>query len=136
MACQGIYADVQYTNNTYSQVQEDLAKIGILQEEYDRYKETFAKNLILKHDDYPETWSTLVVPYRPLEVVQIYFDTSTYDQNEKDVKVTLEGQLGVVGGTMGLFAGFSLLSGVEIVYFVLKFVISTLVKIRENIMHS
>ena len=126
---------MQFVNTTYSQVKQDLAKIGILQEEYDRYKATLAKNLIFEFDDY-ETGFTAVVPYSPLKVVQIYFGTSTYDKNEKDVKVTLEGQLGVVGGTMGLFAGFSLLSGVEIVYFVLKFVISTLVKIRENIMHS
>ena len=98
------------------------------------YKATFANNLIFELDDY-ETGFTAVVPYKPFEVVQIYFGTSTYDQNEKDVKVTLEGQLGVVGGTMGLFAGFSLLSGVEIVYFALKFVISTLLKIRGKIIH-
>ena len=30
-------------------------------------------------------------------------------------------QLGVIGGTMGLFTGFSILSGIEIVYFAVKF---------------
>ena len=37
-------------------------------------------------------------------------------------QVTLVAQLGVIGGTMGLFTGFSILSGIEIVYFAAKFV--------------
>ena len=36
-------------------------------------------------------------------------------------KVTLVAQLGVIGGTMGLFTGFSILSGIEILYFAAKF---------------
>ena len=32
----------------------------------------------------------------------------------------MEAQLGLIGGTMGLLTGFSILSGVEIVYFVLR----------------
>ena len=57
-------------------------------------------------------------------MVQIYFDTATYDEIEKDVKVTLEAQLGLIGGTMGLLTGFSILSGVEIIYFAIKLVMS------------
>ena len=53
-------------------------------------------------------------------LVQIFFDTATYDEIERDVKVTLEAQLGVIGGTMGLLTGFSILSGVEFVYFIIK----------------
>ena len=33
----------------------------------------------------------------------------------------MEAQLGLVGGTMGLLTGFSILSGVEIIYFLLRF---------------
>ena len=51
-------------------------------------------------------------------MVQIHFDTATYDEIEKDKKITLEAQLGLIGGTMGLLTGFSILSGVEIIYFV------------------
>ena len=57
-------------------------------------------------------------------MVQVYFTTATYDEIERDKKVTLESQLGVVGGTMGLLTGFSLLSLVEIFYFASKFVLS------------
>ena len=53
-------------------------------------------------------------------LVQIFFDTATYDEIERDVKVTLEAQLGVIGGTMGLLTGFSILSGVEMIYFIIK----------------
>ena len=39
-----------------------------------------------------------------------------------ELKVTLEAQLGLIGGTMGLLTGFSILSGVEIIYFLIKLV--------------
>ena len=60
----------------------------------------------------------------PLKLIQIYFDTATYDVIEKDVKVTLEAQLGLIGGTMGLLTGFSILSGIEMVYYAVKFFMS------------
>ena len=64
------------------------------------------------------------IEYTPLQLVQIYFDTATYDEIERDVKVTLEAQLGLIGGTMGLLTGFSILSGVEIIYYAIKFFVS------------
>ena len=54
-------------------------------------------------------------------MVEIYFGAATYDKIEKDVKVTLEAALGLIGGTMGLLTGFSILSGVEIIFYVIKF---------------
>ena len=53
--------------------------------------------------------------------VEIFFDTSTYDEVEQDKKMTLEAQLGLIGGTMGLLTGFSILSGVEIIYYLFRF---------------
>ena len=63
----------------------------------------------------------LVARETNLEIFEIHFDTSTYDKVDKDIKITLEAQLGLIGGTMGLLLGFSILSGVEIIYFVGKF---------------
>ena len=60
----------------------------------------------------------------PLQVIQIYFDTATYDEIERDVKVTINAQLGLIGGTMGLLTGFSILSGVEIIYYLGRFFMS------------
>ena len=48
------------------------------------------------------------------------------------VQVKLEAQISLIGGTMGLFTGFSIISGVEICYFVTKlFFRSLLSKMRE-----
>ena len=60
----------------------------------------------------------------PLQVIEIYFDTGTYDEIERDVKVTINAQLGLIGGTMGLLTGFSILSAVEIIYYLAKFFMS------------
>ena len=85
-----------------------------------------------------------MIGHAPLEAVSIYFDTATYDEIERDekvmetfftffleisthcsvgndFKVTMEAQLGLIGGTMGLLTGFSILSGVEIIYYLLRF---------------
>ena len=59
-----------------------------------------------------------------MQVIQIYFDTATYDTIERDVKVTVNAQLGLIGGTMGLLTGFSILSGVEIIYYLGRFFMS------------
>ena len=47
----------------------------------------------------------------------IYFGTSTLDEIAKDTKMKLETMIGVIGGTCGLLTGFSILSGVEILYY-------------------
>ena len=84
-----------------------------------------------------------MLEHSPLEAVYIYFDTATYDEIQRDekvnflnsylfsvhklnadiCKVTLEAQLGLIGGTMGLLTGFSILSGVEIIYYLFRFII-------------
>ena len=67
-----------------------------------------------------------------MKLIQIYFDTATYDEIVKDVKVTLEAQLGLIGGTMGLLTGFSILSGVEIVYYIIKLFTSIRGKLAQG----
>ena len=46
-------------------------------------------------------------------------------------KVTLEGALSLIGGTMGLLTGFSILSAVEIVYFMIKLLISLRTRVND-----
>ena len=53
-------------------------------------------------------------------VVRIYFDTPTFDKITKDEKVKFVDMLSAIGGTMGLLTGFSIISGVEIIYFLVK----------------
>ena len=89
-----------------------------------------------------------------MEEVYIFFDTTTYDEIERDVKVmyapywsagsylptknkknpssskvTMEAALGLIGGTMGLLTGFSILSGIEILYYIVRFVFLTKIHI-------
>ena len=65
--------------------------------------------------------SEIILPYN-LQVVMVGIGSATYDQIEYDLAFTMEGALGLVGGTMGLFSGFSVLSGVEIVYYLAKYI--------------
>ena len=73
----------------------------------------------------------LVTSYKPdLQFVRIHFGTPTFDRITKDKKTKFVDQLSAVGGTMGLLTGFSIISGVEIVYFAFKLVKRLLMKIR------
>ena len=57
-----------------------------------------------------------------LRLVRIYFDTPTFDKIEKDRAAKFVDMLSAIGGTMGLLTGFSIISGVEILYFAAKIV--------------
>ena len=63
-------------------------------------------------------------------MVQIYFDTATFDDIERDKKIKTEAQLSLIGGTMGLLTGFSIISGVEIVFFLIRSIL--LANIKNN----
>ena len=78
-----------------------------------------------------------------LHFVRIFFDTSTFDKvtrvskliminsffsskikytNIKDQKAKDVDKLSAIGGTLGLLTGFSIISGVEVLFFILKIV--------------
>ena len=65
-----------------------------------------------------------------LQLVQINFDTATFDNIERDEKVKFDAQLSLVGGTMGLLTGFSIISGIEIIFFLFRFLALTNPKIK------
>ena len=69
---------------------------------------------------YPEV-SGEKLPESTLQLVQIYFDTATFEDIERDKKIKFEAQLSLIGGTMGLLTGFSIISGVEIIFFIFRF---------------
>ena len=58
-----------------------------------------------------------------LRFVKIQFDTSTFDKITKDQAAKFVDILSTIGGTMGLLTGFSIISGVEILYFAFKIII-------------
>ena len=67
-----------------------------------------------------------------LQLVQIFFDTATFDDVERDKKIKTEAQLSLIGGTMGLFSGFSIISGIEIIFFVAKFLYKSVAQCKER----
>ena len=52
--------------------------------------------------------------------MRIFFDTPTFDRITKDRAAKFVDMLSAIGGTMGLLTGFSIISGVEILYFIAK----------------
>ena len=67
-----------------------------------------------------------------LRLVRIYFDTATFDDIERDKKIKTEAQLSLIGGTMGLFSGFSIISGIEIIFFLAKFLYRGVAHFKER----
>ena len=129
--CDSIYADIQFVKSSSGEKRREKKALQILIEAYDAYKEAQVKNLALLEDNLRPRVGR--VPYQPLQVVQIYFSTATYDKIVNDVSVTLGDQISAIGGTMGLFAGFSILSAVEVLYFVMKFFFSLVSRKKREI---
>ena len=66
-----------------------------------------------------------------LRFVRIYFDTPTFDRITKDKSAKFVDMLSAIGGTMGLLTGFSIISGVEIIYFGTK-ILANVLKMGKN----
>ena len=58
--------------------------------------------------------------------VRIYFDATTFDIVTKDRAAKFVDIISALGGTLGLFTGFSIISAFEIVYFGIKIIIETI----------
>ena len=129
--CEGLYADVDFENSTKNENVKDEVVLKSLMQAYNDYKEIRVKNQILEFR--LGSYHSVPAVYHPLQVVQIYFSTATYDEIVNDVSVSLGDQISAIGGTMGLFAGFSILSAIEVLYFILKFVFSMMSKSRMKI---
>ena len=61
-------------------------------------------------------------------MVRIYFDTPTFDIITKDRAAKFVDMLSAIGGTMGLLTGFSIISGVEVLYFTSKVILDLIGK--------
>ena len=64
-----------------------------------------------------------------LRFVRIYFYATTFDRITKDSAAKFVDMLSAIGGTMGLLTGFSIISGVEIVYFSVKLILQAVKKL-------
>ena len=91
---------------------------------------TFDKTILLlkiflSHSDY-------IMNKKKLRFVRIQFDTSTYDKITKDKAASFVDKFSAIGGTLGLLTGFSIISGVEILYFAVKIAIKYFSQFRSK----
>ena len=61
-----------------------------------------------------------------LRFVRMHFLATTFDRITKDRAAKFVDRLSAIGGTMGLLTGFSIISGVEIMYFATKIILKIL----------
>ena len=66
-----------------------------------------------------------------LHYIKISFDTPKFEKITKDRAAKWTDTLSAIGGTMGLLTGFSIISGVEILYFAFKIAIDFYAKFKE-----
>ena len=66
-----------------------------------------------------------------LNYVRIFFDTPTFDRITKDRAAKFVDMLSAFGGTMGLLTGFSIISAMEILYFLAQTIWKNISKRRK-----
>lgn len=66
-----------------------------------------------------------------LQYVKIYFKTPKYQKITKDKAAKFVDMMSAIGGTMGLLTGFSIISGVEIIYFAVKIFLVYMKKLKS-----
>ena len=64
-------------------------------------------------------------------LVSVESPTDSITKSAREIRVTLIDQIGTIGGTLGLFTGMSILSMVEVAFFLVKF-IRSFFKIKQS----
>ena len=83
------------------------------------HKQKFSLKEIIPTGDFKDGYLDYELKLK-LEFIRIYFDATSFDKITKDRSDSAMDKLSAIGGTMGLLTGFSIISGVEIVYFIIK----------------
>ena len=60
------------------------------------------------------------------------FKTPKFERITKDRAAKFVDMLSAIGGTIGLLTGFTIISGVEIIYFAAKFIMKCCKRITQN----
>ena len=71
-----------------------------------------------------------------LRLMRILFYNPTFDRITKDRAAKFVEKLSAIGGTMGLLTGFSIISGVEIIYFTWKIILNLVVYNKQHALLS
>ena len=106
------------------------------------HKQKFSLKEIIPTGDFKDGYLDYELKLK-LEFIRIYFDATSFDKITKDRSDSAIDKLSAIGGTMGLLTGFSIISGVEILYFTIKIVLSSFKRFigsskkgRRPILHS
>ena len=67
-----------------------------------------------------------------LHYVKVSFDTPQFEKITNDRAAKFVDKLSAIGGTMGLLTGFSIISGVEIIYFSIKIALNLYAKLTHQ----
>ena len=122
MPCQGIFADVK--KSAPENITAENPEIFL--ERYKSFKKFFetSEGMIQIGSFHWINKTNISAPAVEinLKYVRIYFDTPTFDRITKDRAAKFVDMLSAIGGTMGLLTGFSIISGVEILYHVAKLI--------------
>lgn len=140
LPCKGVYADISKTSLAGLDQSRAIEKV---QDEYEHYKRGFSKDFPIPTEISCRltNWISYVVDIfnyldfrynTKLRWVRIFFDTASFDLITKDDKAPFDVRLSSVGGTLGLLTGFSLISAMEILFFLSKFMIALLEKITRK----
>ena len=63
-----------------------------------------------------------------MRFVRVSFDTPTFDRIIKDRAAKFVDMFAAIGGTMGLLTGFSIVSALEVTYFVIRIALNVMRK--------
>ena len=123
-SCQGLFV------TGFERIQFDKSeKEKILSKVRDDYDLFNAGKFWKKPQGYADEFKNF--KWHDLKLVSNYFDTPGYDEITKDTAAKFVDKLSAIGGQLGLLTGFSIISGVEILYFLAKFLLSCVEKERK-----
>ena len=97
ISCNGLHADVQHVPDEGTDAKNKEAR-DIIQKSYKGYKNEFARNIEFyqeSEDVDGSLWNGKIYDYGyvkddpDLIFIDIFFDTATYDEIERDVKVSV-----------------------------------------------
>ena len=120
--CEGVYADVKKIPFENPILKSNFEIFRLQYNRYRRFFENAGGNFCPFHLIFVVFLYLILEAEMPntLRFVRIFFDTPTFDRITKDRAAKPVDMLSAIGGTMGLLTGFSIISAVEIVYFVIK----------------
>ena len=125
-----ILTNYNIQNNKFDSDRSFKEELSLAIDEYNRHKKMFSLNKIVETGSYDNPYLDFELKLK-LRFVRIYFDATSFDHITKERSSTAVDKLSAIGGTMGLLTGFSIISGVEILYFIIKIFFSFVTKNKK-----